>query len=139
MSHTPPEHLTAEGRAEIERTTWLDFACIILVLVGFFNVIDGLAAIRNSKVLTDRVLFSNMHAWGWFMLVWGAIQIIAGVATYRGKRWGVAIAIVTAFFNAIAQLSWASHNPVWSITILALDVLVIYGLVSSGALRKQHA
>jgi hypothetical protein len=37
-----------------------------------------------------------------------------------------------AFFNAIAQLSWAGTYPVWAISAMVLDALVIYGLVVYG-------
>jgi hypothetical protein len=45
---------------------------------------------------------------------------------------------VTAFFNAIAQLSWAHTYPVWAITALAVDVLIIYGLVVYGGRRDRR-
>ena len=119
-------------QGEIERTTWLDFAALLLFLVGMFNVIDGLAAINDSKYVVNQVLFSNLHAWGWFFLIWGIIQIIAAFAVYRGAGWGIAAAVVTAFFNAIAQLSWAGTYPVWAIAAIVVDVLIIYGLVVYG-------
>ena len=122
---------------EIERTTWLDFAALLLFLVGAFNIIDGLAAINNSKYVVNQVLFSNLHAWGWFFLIWGIIQIIAAFAVYRGARWGIAAAVVTAFFNAIAHLSAAKTYPVWSITIVVLDVLIMYGLIVHSGRRSK--
>ena len=121
---------------EIERTTWLDFAALLLFLVGAFNIIDGLAAINNSKYVVNQVLFSNLHAWGWFFLIWGIIQIIAAFAVYRGASWGIAAAVVTAFFNAIAQLAWAQTYPVWALSAMVLDALVIYGLVVYGGQRN---
>ena len=53
---------------------WIGFAGIMLVLVGFFNVIDGIAAISDSKYVVNQLLFSNLDAWGWFFLIWGALQ-----------------------------------------------------------------
>jgi hypothetical protein len=124
-------------QGEIERTTWLDFAALLLFLVGMFNVIDGLAAINDSKYVTGQVLFSNLHAWGWFFLIWGIIQLVAAFAVYRGASWGIAAAVVTAFFNAIAHLSAAKTYPVWSITIVVLDVLIMYGLVVHSGRRSK--
>lgn len=91
---------------------------------------EGLAAINKSGYVGDHLLFSSVHAWGWFFLIWGLIQLVAAFAVYRGAGWAIAVAIVTAFFNAIAHLSAAEAAPIWSITIAVLDVLVIYGLVS---------
>jgi hypothetical protein len=114
---------------EINRTTWLDFASVLLWLVGGFNIIDGIAAISNSRYVDGRAIFANLHAWGWFFLLWGVLQVFAGWAVFRGKRWGLILAIVTAFVNALAQLADVKTTPIWSISILALDVILLYGLV----------
>ncbi|HEY7196952.1 MAG TPA: hypothetical protein VH306_07185 [Gaiellaceae bacterium] len=111
---------------------WLTFAGILLILVGFFNVIDGIAAIVNSDYLANQLLFANLDAWGWFFLIWGIIQILAGFAVFAGSAFGAIVGIVTAFFNIIAQLAWAQTYPVWAIAAIVADVLVIYGLVVYG-------
>jgi hypothetical protein len=135
---TTPEGLPEEMYDEIERKNWYDFACILLVLVGTFNVIDGISAVSDSKYVTDQVIFSSLHAWGWFFLIWGALQIVAAFAAYRGAGWAIVLAIVTAFFNAISHLGAARMYPVWSILIITIDVLVMYGLiVHRGTWRKQ--
>ncbi|MFL5950581.1 MAG: hypothetical protein ACJ74M_03160 [Gaiellaceae bacterium] len=137
-SMTPrTEPLSGDVQDEIERTTWLDLGAMLLFLVGAFNVIDGIAAISDSKYVVNQVLFANLHAWGWFFLIWGVIQLFAAFAVFRGATWGVAAALVTVFVNAIAQLSAAKTYPVWSITIIVLDVLVMYGLVVHSGRRTR--
>ena len=137
-TRTPSTHPGRESvQGEIERTTWYDFAAVLLFLVGTFNVIDGLAAIRNTGYVTDHVLFSSLHAWGWFFLIWGVIQLVATFGVFRGATWAIIPAVITAFFNAMSHLAAARTYPVWSITIVVLDVVVIYGLiVHSGRSRE---
>jgi hypothetical protein len=57
----------------------------------------------------------------------------------RGARWAAVVGIVTAFFNAIAQLAAAGTFPVWTLAIVAADALVIYGLVLYGGQRGPSA
>jgi hypothetical protein len=121
---------------EIAGTGWIGFAGIMLILVGFFNVIDGIAAIANSDYLANQLLFANMDAWGWFFLIWGIVQICAGFAIFTGATWAAVIGIVSAFGNAIAQLAWARTYPVWAIAAVVIDVLIIYALVVYGG-RKE--
>jgi hypothetical protein len=122
---------------DIAGTGWLGFAGIMLILVGFFNVIDGIAAIANSNYLANQLLFANMDAWGWFFLIWGIIQIVAGVAVLRGERWAVIVGIATSFVNAIAELASSKTFPVWSLALIAGNVLAIYGLVRYGGTRRR--
>ena len=118
---------------EASGTGWVAFAGTMLILVGCFNVIDGIAAIANS----DQLLFANLDAWGWFFLIWGALQLCAGFTIYSGAGWAAIVGVVSAFGNAIAQLSWARVYPVWAIAAIVLDVLVIYALVVYGGRRNS--
>jgi hypothetical protein len=115
--YRPPPDL----QGEVDRHTWLDLAGILLFLVGCFNVIDGISAISDAKVLSDHVLFANLHAWGWFFLIVGVLQLFAGWAVMKNKGWAAIVGLVTAFVNAI----------------VAMDVLVIYGLARYGGGRGR--
>jgi hypothetical protein len=128
----------SELQGEVDRHSWLDLAGILLLLVGFFNIIDGIAAISDAKYLGgSHVLFSNLHAWGWFFLIVGILQIFAGVAVMKGAGWAAIVGIVTAFVNALSQFSSTHTFVFWSLTILAADVLVIYGLARYGGARGR--
>ena len=117
---------------------WVAFAGTMLILVGFFNIIDGIAAIANSDYLVNQLLFANLDAWGWFFLIWGAVQICAGFAILGGSTWAAIVGIASAFFNAIAQLSWARTYPVWAVLAIVIDGLVIYALVVYGGRRSSE-
>ena len=132
------QHLT-ESKMRVEGSGWVGFAGTMLVIVGFVNIIDGIAAISDSKYIVPQLLFSNLHAWGWFMLIWGVVQILAGLAVYSGASWGAFVGILTASLNFIAQLSWAHTNTVWALVAMTLDVLVIYALVVYGGQARDTA
>jgi hypothetical protein len=119
-----------------ELSGWYPFAGIMLILVGTFNAIDGIAAIANSSYLVHSLLFANMHAWGWFFLIWGVLQVFAGFALFTGATWAILVGIATAFVNIIAQLSWARTYPVWAVSAMVVDALVIYGLLVHAPERR---
>jgi hypothetical protein len=118
-------------------TGWIYFAGFMLLLVGCFNIIDGIAALANSSYVADRLQFANVHAWGWFFLIWGIVQLCAGVGVWMDAKWAVVVGIVAAFGNVIAQLGWERSNPFWAAAAIVLDVLVIYGLVVYGGRRAS--
>lgn len=111
---------------------WVAFAGVMLMLVGGFNILNGIVAITKDEYLVDDLLFGDVSAWGWFFLVWGVIQLLAALAIFAGSALGTGIGIAAAFLNALAQLAWLRSNPVWSVIIIAVDVLVMYGLVVYG-------
>jgi hypothetical protein len=132
-SHPTPTSM----QGDVDRHTWLDFAGVLLILVGFFNIIDGISAISGSSYVSDHVVFSNLNTWGWFFLIVGIVQILAGGAVMKGAGWAALVGIVTAGVNLLSQLS-ASHTfAFWAVTIAAIDVLVIYGLVMYGGERGR--
>jgi hypothetical protein len=104
------------------------FAAVMLMMVGALNIIDGLVALLDKGYLARQLLFSNLTAWGWFFLVWGIIQVFAGLAILRKVFWGVYLGMVTAFINVVAQFAWLKTFPVWAVIAIAVDVLVLYAL-----------
>jgi len=113
---------------------WLIFAAVIMFVVGFHNLIYGIASLRDYTVVvntlngTGNVIYADRNFWGWLWIAVGVVMMIIsfGIAIRnQAARWaGVAIAAI----NAIGQLAVLSAFPVWSLVIIAIDVLVIYTL-----------
>jgi hypothetical protein len=113
---------------------WVLFAGILVVMVGILNVIYGIAAIGDSKffVADQKYILSGLHTWGWVMLIVGALQIAAAFSIWNGGAFGRWFGITVAGLNAIAALLSIPAYPFWSLSVFALDVLIIYGLAAYG-------
>jgi hypothetical protein len=109
---------------------WVGFAAIMLFMAGIFNVIDGIVALVNSRfyVADAVIIWSNLRTWGWIMLALGVITLLAGAAVLNRRAWGRWFGIIMAGLSAIGQMAFMSAYPWWSLLIIAIDVLVIYGL-----------
>lgn len=119
---------------------WIWFAALILVLVGTYNLIQGLAAIFEDDVFTTTsagLLVLDLTAWGWVHTVVGALQVLVGLAMFSGATWPRVIAIILVMINAVAQLAWLNAHPVWSVMVIVLDVLVLWALVVHGAEARE--
>jgi hypothetical protein len=114
---------------------WRTMAGVLIMLAGMFNVIDGAVAIYNSHYFSSHLVFGDLHAWGWAMLIIGVIAFLTGLAILANQTWAAYLGVVLAMFNAIAQLLNLPAYPVWSIIIIAIDVLIIYGLTLYGLAR----
>jgi hypothetical protein len=114
-------------------TEWVGFAGLMMVLIGILNVIQGLIAIirDNYYVLTaEQIIVFDLTTWGWIMLIWGVIVGFAGYALATGAGWARWFTIVVASLNIILQLGFVGSGqyPLWALTVLALNVLVLYAL-----------
>jgi hypothetical protein len=109
------------------------FGAIMLMLSGAFNLLDGIVAVANPGYFEHpHLLFADVSAWGWWFVAYGAAELLVGFAVLRGSHIALWPAIVLAGLNAVSQLAFAASNPAWSLAIVAIDVLAIYGFVSQG-------
>jgi hypothetical protein len=115
-------------------TGWLTFAATMIGLTGTFNVIDGIVALSRSKFFAaDAVyVFSDLRTWAWITLIVGAVQVLAAFSIAGGAPWARWFGIGISALNLLGQLMFVQAYPLWAITVVALDVLVIYALAVYG-------
>jgi hypothetical protein len=118
---------------------WVLFAGVLLLMLGTTNFTEGLAAINNAHFFVQypHFIVGSLSTWGWVVLCLGVLQFVIGVGVFAGKplsRWA---GVVVLAGDAIAQLFMMPAYPFWSLTIVALDILAIYGLVLYGQFIGQ--
>ena len=112
---------------------WVTFAAALFLLVGVFNVIDGIGLLVDDNYFhADQLLFGDLSTWGWLALIMGAGQILIAFGIFSGSILAQILAVVWAMINATLHLFAIGAYPAWSIIIMAIDVLVIYGLIMYG-------
>jgi hypothetical protein len=116
------------------------FAGIMMIVTGVFNAIEGLVALfRNTAIafptsgLTVQVSFTQ---WGWLQLLAGALVTLTGLALFTGRMWARVLGVILVSISALVNFAWAGIYPIWSITLLAIDFLVLYALIAHGAEMK---
>ncbi|WP_041254926.1 hypothetical protein [Frankia sp. EAN1pec] len=118
---------------------WLIFAAVIMFIVGFHNLIYGIASLRDYIVIVDNlyststgtgVIYANTTFWGWLWIVVGIVQMGIAFGIAAGNELSRWVGIVIAALNAIGQLAFMAAFPIWSVIIIAIDILVIYALAT---------
>jgi len=123
----------AEVRPSGTWAGWVAFAGIMLALIGFFDILQGLTALTKDDyfaVAGGELLVFDFTTWGWILLIWGVLLIVAGFGLLSGKGWARWFAIVLVFANAIAQAGFLSAYPIWSTIVIALGVFVLFALTA---------
>jgi hypothetical protein len=126
------------GRAQAT-STWavgfILFAGIMMVMAGFFQAFSGLVALFENEfyLATRNYLFQfDATSWGWIHLLLGIVVAAAGFAVMAGRTWGRVVGITLAMLSALANFAFIPYYPFWAITIIALDIFVIWALAAHG-------
>jgi hypothetical protein len=114
---------------------WIGFAGILMLLVGSIDFIQGLIALFDDEyfVVTDAgFLVLDLTGWGWAMLIWGTLLVLAGLGLLSAQSWARWFAIVVVSLNFIAQLGFLGNSQyvLWSLTVIALNFVVLYALTA---------
>ena len=108
---------------------WFTFAAVMFGLAGASNLLWGIGALDKKSYLPEEgLLASNLELWGWLSLIWAALAITGSVLLFTRNPWSAGAAIVLAALNAVFWLFAIPVLPIWSLIVIAIDVMIIYGL-----------
>ena len=117
------------------------FAGVLLLVVGFWNLIYGIAAIAQSHVFVANAhyVFGDLRTWGWITLIISALQILAGIGVMTGNQAARWAGIILVGLNLINQMFFIPAYPFWTLTIIAMDIVALYGLCAYGSRENVEA
>jgi len=133
MAHAHP----GATRTPTRWVGWVVFASFTMITLGAIEVMMAMVAFFNkayySVASSALALHINYTGWGIIQLAFGLLLIAAGYGLLAGQTWARAVAIVVAFLSAVANLAFIAANPWWALTVITLDVIVIYAVSVHGA------
>jgi hypothetical protein len=147
MSSSPgvAARVPAQSAPPVEEPTgwvgWIVFAAIMMMLVGSLHAIEGLVAIfKDTYYLVGQsglVVSADYTVWGWVHLIFGILVAAAGVSLLSGRTWARTVGVIVAAISIWGNFGFTSAYPVWSVIVIALDILVIYALTVHGREMKN--
>jgi hypothetical protein len=116
------------------------FAAVVLGVLGFFNLLDGIAAISRSRVFVNNALYvvGDLNSWGWVMAVLGGLQLLAAFGVAAGNQVARWAGVVFVALNAVGQMFFITAYPFWSLMIIIVDVVALYALCAFGGGQKVY-
>ncbi len=133
----------ATTRHETEVTGWVGwqyFAAFLMMLAGIFQSIAGLVALFKNTVFVvtpSHLVMLDYTQWGWVHLIVGIILFLSSFSLMAGRMWGRILGIVLASISAIANFAFLDAYPWWSLTVIILDILIIYAIAVHGGEVKE--
>ena len=114
---------------------WSAFAAVMLIIIGVFDVIQGLVALVNDEfyvVVNEWVFELDVTAWGWIHLIVGVVLVASGIGIFSGNVLARTVGVIVAAVAAITNFAWLPYYPIWSITVIAICIAVIWALTAHG-------
>jgi hypothetical protein len=113
---------------------WVVFAGIMFMVSSMLNVIWGIAAVSNSHFFVGNAsyILSDLNTWGWVAIGFGVLEALAGLSIWYGGAFGRWFGIGVASFAILGAMMSIPAYPIWALVLVAIDVLVIYGLAAYG-------
>jgi hypothetical protein len=113
---------------------WIRLGAILMLIISMLEFFEGLTAIiRGSyyQVTPDQIIVLDLSTWGWLTLLWSIVLAVIGFALLAAATWARWAAIVVLSLNFIVQLGFlgSAQYPLWALTVLALNVVVLYALI----------
>jgi hypothetical protein len=122
---------------------WVVFGGVMLVLLGAFHLVQGIVALVHDDyyLVTSNGLVLNLDytAWGWTHLVLGVLLGLVGVGLIAGNTVARVAGVVLAVLSALVNLVFIAAYPLWSVIIIALDVIVMYAIIVHGRELKSSS
>jgi len=117
------------------------FAAILLMLVGFLNIIYGIGALDDANYFVNdtRFILTNLNTLGWVLIILGIIQLTAGFSLMSGNAYGRVLGVIGGSLGAIGALfSIGGANPWWSLVIFALCIYIVHGIIVFGEDERER-
>jgi hypothetical protein len=122
---TTPRERTGSG--------WIAYAGVMLIIVGFLDVINGLWALDRADTRVNTLLYADkLGGWGWFYLILGVIVVLAGIGVFYAAQWARWVGIIVASVSIVSNALWFFTYPTRSLILMFLASLVVYALVVYG-------
>jgi hypothetical protein len=116
------------------------FAGLVLGLVGIWHAVAGLVALIDPTQFLTTTAALPLHVgyttWGWTHLVIGVLALFAGFGVLSGNRLAAVVAVVLTVISAVVNLVFMKAEPFWSVMVIALDILVIWGVTAQAPRPK---
>ena len=108
---------------------WLMFSGAMIFFSGLWNAVEGGFALFRSAFFTGSPVFGNLTFWAAVWIGIGVVEMVLAYAIISGNNIARWIAIVVIAFASLVHLLTLPAYPWWSLFVLAINLLVIYGLL----------
>jgi hypothetical protein len=124
---------------EADRTTGQLAAGGLMLTSSILTFLTGVFALAaNNVVVTGPgyVYTFQITGWGWTNIVTGMVLAAFGFALLSSAQWSRPAAIIVTCLAIVVTFLWMPYYPTGSVVLIALDIVVIWGVATWNTSRK---
>ncbi len=112
---------------------WIALAGFLMLVIGTLDFFEGLIAVIRGQyyaLTPTQIIVVDMRTWGWTMMIWGIVLVLAGLGLFSGAGWSRWFTIIVVGLNFLAQLGFVggAAYPLWALIVVFLQIMVLYAL-----------
>ena len=142
MSQQVPKQASEVSDVLTRRPGMVTFAAIMLFIAGGFEIVFAISEFANASWLSNTtygVAGGTLLWWGIVDLVLAAIVLYTGYDLMRGGQFGFILGVFLAAISAIRWFFVIPWAPFLALAVIAVDLLIIFGLTSNSDYFRRSA
>ena len=119
---------------------WADFAALMMFGISLFALLAAIVGFFNNSFVYNNSALGTAWNWIWFGLfdlITSIVAAYAGIAIIRGQRIGFWLGLIFATLSAGRWFLFVPGLPLWSLAMVTVWILVVYGLIRDRAYFEQ--
>ena len=131
MTTTPPTQRRSASQVFAASATFA--AGTLLLTCALLTLFLGISAVVNAGLFVigpNYVYKFSTAGWGWAHIVLAIVMGAVAFGLFFGSIWARVAAIVMASLSIVVMFVSLPYYPLWSIVVIALDVVVIWAVAT---------
>jgi hypothetical protein len=141
MTMSSPEVDPITGRTSPSGAMATLAASALMLTSAILTLSVGVFALAANNLVISGPGYEytfQIAGWGWANMLTAAVLAIVALALYVGARWARAAAIVVTGLAIVVTFLWMPYYPMGSIVLIALDIVVIWGVATWNTSSKTE-
>jgi hypothetical protein len=135
-----PTYMSQPAQMLAKRPKLVTFSAVMMFIAFGFQVMIAIYEFANAIWLSNGTYGDYggyLWIWGIFDLLFAGILFYTGYDILKGGKAGFVWGTIFSGFNAVRWFFFLPQVPIMSIVFIAIDIIVIYGLISNSEYFAQ--
>jgi hypothetical protein len=127
------------GQVSSPNTTATLAAGALMLTSAILTFLVGVFALAANDLVVSGPGYEytfQLSGWGWANILTGMVLAAVAIALFLSPQWARAAAIIVTCLAIVVTFLWMPYYPTGAIVLIALDVVVIWGVATWNTSRQ---